>query len=579
MLRLRKFLFWFILFATTSLFAANMPQPLPEEEAFSFTISASSSSGLIAEWHIAPGYYLYRDKLHISLSSPIQGKITQINWPEADVKKDTIGGVYKVYSGTLIVPVMLQNITANEMLKLQVHYQGCSKAGFCYPPIKKTISLSAGSSDNSTPLVNNQDRIAKLMAENHLAVTMLIFLGLGVLLSFTPCVLPMVPILSGIIVGQAKLTARRAFSLSCTYVLGMAITYALAGLAVAWIGSSIQVALQTPWVIGAMSGLFVLLALSLLGMYEIRLPNKIQNYLYGINQRQQGGNYVGVFLMGVLSTLVVSPCVSAPLVGVLAYVAETGNALLGGAALFSLGIGMGIPLLLIGVSAGQWLPKTGPWMNAVKSLFGLVMLGMAIWMLSRLIPAFVTSLLWALLILGSAVYFSLFFPFSKFKLNQIGALVLVIYSLMLMVGVVKESPLLSGANAGVAVANKSLSNFRIVSNTSAFEHELQLAKQANKPILLDFYADWCESCLAMEKEVLSKPDVQKSLASFTLLRVDVTANNSADQALMKQFNVIAPPVNVFFNSNGKELSQARIVGEVDKQEFLSKLTHAINHLQ
>ncbi len=416
---------------------------------------------------------------------------------------------------------------------MSVDYQGCSEAGFCYPPIHKEFNVdvsaqtikdisalpdekvSTGTDEKLTTLATDQNKVDTLLANASFGMLMLIFAGLGLLLAFTPCVLPMIPILTGIILGQRQpLTTRKAFLLSLAYVMGAAITYSLAGVAAAMMGSSLQAWLQQPWVIVAVSILFVILALSLFGLFDIRLPRMWQHHITTVSRKQQGGTYPGAFIMGMVSTLIVSPCVTAPLVGVLMYIGQTGDILLGAAALFAMGMGMGIPLLLIGVSARKFLPKSGPWMVVVKQLFGVMMLVMAVWMFSRI-------------------------------------------------------PSLDILHVERQTATEG--SFVVVQNLKEVNQQLLLAQEQHKPVILDFYADWCESCVSMDKKVFGSPAVRAALSNFVLLRADLTANNQADDQILKNYAVIAPPTVLFFNNKGKEVNSRRIVGEVSPGEFLGRI--------
>lgn len=581
-----------ILFPLLLLAGQSFQAPLPPEQAFAPSIYSASTKRAIVRWQIAPGYYLYQDQLQITLLSPQQGKITHINWPQGQERHNSVKGVYQAYFDSVRIPVQLQNVAKGDAVKLLVNYQGCSQSGFCYPPAQTTLAFTMGVTavtdgsssinsatsnvlDASASLVTDQHGITQLLLNQHWVTNIFIFMALGLLLSFTPCVLPMVPILSSIIIGQgAQLTTKKAFALSFAYVLGMALTYALAGLVAAWLGNSIQVALQKPVFIIVVSGLFVVLALSLFGWYEIRLPSKWQNYFYGFNQRQRGGHYLGVFLMGVGSTLIVSPCVSAPLVGVLTYIATTGNMALGGITLLALGIGMGIPLLVIGTSAGKWLPHVGPWMDSVKMLFGLLMLGMAVWLLSRVITTSMSLLLWILLCLSAVVlFFKLFSSRPAWrKLHKMLGVTLGVCGATLILGVeTNQLDLTRVFPLSARQQQTEISRFIVVRDMAQLKHELDLAKLTNKPVMLDFYADWCVSCVEMDKMVWNDMQVGAALTQFVLLRADVTANDSSAQALMKYFNVIAPPTVIFFDSSGQELRNARVVGEIKAKEFLARL--------
>lgn len=574
---LRILLSFILCFAFSSSLYADNPTP---EQVFEFQTTFNSQNQLSLEWHIAKGYHLYRDHLHITTSPESQVKLSKILLPPGKKVTDEVLGTYQIYAGEVKIPLPLQG-NHGGLLNMTVEYQGCSDKGFCFPPVKKALRIKvpetkagegAVSLAVTTPNVVVTSEMQKLSDQNYAQtlfqghsffVIILSFLGLGLLLAFTPCVLPMIPILSGIIVGQGKqLNTAKSFMLSFVYVFGMAITYAIAGIIVALVGSRIQTLFQTTWAIIAVSGLFVLLSLSLFGFYELDQPKKLKNLFTRWSNQQKGGTYIGVFLMGVLSSLIISPCVSAPLVGVLAYIAQTGNTVLGGTALLALGFGMGIPLLLVGISAGKILPKAGAWMETVKKLFGIMMLGVAIWILSRIIPGQVSLVLWATLLIGSAFYFS---PFSKTRptLGRITSAALLVYGGVLVVGAAlgNVDPL-----HPLRMMQKTPS-FIIVKNMSELDKVLADSKRRSKPVLLDFYADWCVSCVKLDRSVFVLPKVKKELQDFVLLRADVTNNNEFDKALLKRFNVVAPPTILFF-TGGNEVTKERIVGEVDALEFL-----------
>lgn len=574
--------------------AEDSLSPLPADKAFAFSAFLNQDNQLILEWNIAPGYYLYRNQLSFIPAPTSHVQIGKIEWPVGQTKQDSIHGVYQAYIGSIKVPVQL-NKPSKGILNLNVHYQGCSSAGFCYTPIKKAITVDLSrirAPENLSPYVQsvgatiaspkpNEDAISKFFNERNIGLIILSFLGLGLLLAFTPCVLPMVPILSGIIVGHGKKTSgKKAFLLSLAYVGGMAVTYAIIGVVIALIGSRIQAELQRPWIIVLFSGLFVLLALALFGFYELQLPRKWQQQVAKLSNRQKGGTYIGVFLMGSLSTLIVSPCVSAPLVGVLAYIGQTGDVWLGAMALLALGIGMGIPLLLIGISANQLLPKAGPWMTMIERLFGIMMLGVAIWMISRMIPGPVTLFLWAILCVFAAIFLGVFsnVPRQWQWLVRIVAVLVMIYGTILIIGAVfgNSDPFAPWEQLNQVVLhqqnNRKKLPFKIIHSMKELDKTLLAAKKAHTPVMLDFYADWCSACVVMDRKVFSKPAVQTALQSFILLRSDLTQNNAFDQALLKRFNVIGPPTIIFFTSKGRELTSQRIVGEVNRQEFLTALT-------
>lgn len=578
------FLMPFVSFAETAL-------PLPADKAFVFSAYLEPNNQLILEWNIAPGYYLYRNQLKFTPAPFNHVGIGNITLPEGQLRRDMLHGNYQAYIGSLKVPVTLIK-SKKGMLSLNIDYQGCSSAGFCYTPIKKSLKVDLSrmnvpqnlnqyvqsANDTKKSLESNENDILTFFAGGHWPFIMLSFLGLGLLLAFTPCVLPMVPILSGIIVGQGKKkNKKKSLFLSLAYVSGMAITYAIAGVVIALIGNSVQADLQKPWIIVLFSGLFVLLALSLFGFYELQLPARFQQQITKLSNKQTGGTYVGVFLMGSLSTLIVSPCVSAPLVGVLAYIGQTGNVLLGAFALLALGIGMGIPLLLIGVSADKLLPKAGAWMTAVERIFGFVMLGLAIWMLSRMIPGPITLFLWAVLSIAAAIFMGVFSSIrGKLEWMVKGlAVAILTYGIILIIGAVEGNsdpfhPWEQFNNEQEQTKPKSV--FKLISSMDEFQQQKAYAKKNDQLVILDFYADWCNSCAMMDRTIFSRDDVQNALKNKMMLRVDLTKNDAFDQALLKQFHVVGPPTIIFFNAKGQELRSFRIVGEVNAEEFLAQLT-------
>jgi thiol:disulfide interchange protein DsbD len=539
--------------------------PLPADQAFKLSITLTPPNQIITQWQIAPGYYLYRKQTQVIFEPAAQ---VDVRFPQGELRYDTIRGRYEAFSGSLMVPTFLKVQQNN--LKMRVNYQGCSQDGFCYPPMSQSFTLDFSKAAvaqigtqvgvvSLQTLSQDQNSVRDLLSSQSLGVMLLIFAGLGLLLAFTPCVLPMIPILTSIIIGQSqKITPFKAFLLSSAYVLGAAVTYAIAGVIAAWMGNSLQVWLQQPWIIMAVSGLFALLGLSMFGLYDLRLPHQVQNKVIQLSNKQKGGTYAGVFAMGMISTLIVSPCVTAPMVGILLYIGQTGNMLLGAGTLFVMGLGMGIPLILIGVSAGKWLPKSGVWMGALKKIFGLLMFAMAIWLLSRVAPLTVTLFLIGVLMVGVAIFTSVYFARSL-------GYVLGLLGIAIMVGG------LIAPNRVNSFKAFAVSDFKIVHNVRDLSQQLALAEAAHKPVILDFYASWCDSCVAMDKNVFAQAAVRKAMRAYVLLRADLSANNAEDAALLKRYAVTAPPMVLFFNADGKELVNKRIVGEVNADEFLTRL--------
>ncbi len=570
---------------------AELINPYPVDSAFQVSAKIQNSETLLVHWDIAPGYHLYKERFKFAISEPKDSIIGEITLPPGKKMHDEILGDYEAYHDSVDIPLPIS--PTQTPIVLRIGYQGCSDNNFCYPPQLKQVTLDphaaeytwvkgmnapAATLNDSTGDLNQQDHVAALLQQDNLFLILLSFFGFGLLLAFTPCILPMIPILSGLIVGhEKKISVAHAFWLSLTYVLSMSVTYALAGIAAGFAGSTIQAALQNPWVIGSFSLVFVLLALSLFGFFELRLPQSFQSKITALSNKQKSGSYLGVAIMGCLATLIVSPCVSAPLVGALAYIGNTGNAALGGSALFVMGLGMGIPLLILGTSGGKLLPKAGPWMNHVKSFFGVLMLAVAIWMLARVIPGQITMLLWAGLLIMSSVYLGFLGPnqhhsWGKFW-KGIG-LLLAVYGIILMLGAATGNTDPLQPLAKLSHAKKSTqqgAQFTIIKSQADLDQALAKAKQNNQPTLVDFYADWCIACKEMEQNVFARPEVKQALSQYQLLKADITANDAVDKALQKQQAVIAPPTIIFFNPQGEEIVRYRIVGEMNKKDFLLHL--------
>lgn len=584
--RLKYFICFFVFLFSINIFAANTP--LPADQAFQFSVKVRDNQTILAIWEIAPSYYLYRARFHFEVLQPKDIRLSQPLMPEGLEKVSPEIGNYAVYQGELTIPLPILNPPLNDLL-LKVSYQGCSINGYCYPPTQKIVSLNMNgpfmqtilplnidipAAAAKTPTANQAQPVLHLFEGKSLILFTLGFLGLGLLISLTPCVLPMIPILSTIIVGQKNLTHKRAFGVSVAYVLGMAVTYSIAGAAFGYFGELAQVYFQNPWIIGAFSLIFVLMAFSMFGFYNIELPNKLRSKIAITSEHQKRGTYFGTFAMGILSTLILSPCVTAPLVAVLAYISHTGNALLGALALFTMSIGMGVPLLVIGALGPKLLPKAGAWMNAIKILLGFLLLYMAVYLLSRVIAGPLTLLLYALISVILSVYlgaFSTAFSWKQFIAKMIGV-IFFIAAILFSIGAYfgNGNPL----NPLQELSPQKSQGLHIIKIKSIadVEKQIQLAKKAHKPVMLDFYADWCVACKTMDHFTFSNPKVIEALSDFVILRADVTENNSEDQALERQYNVVAPPTILFFN-NGEEVEKARIIGEMSAEAFLSNLHH------
>jgi thiol:disulfide interchange protein DsbD len=563
---------------------------LEPDDAFSFFAEVNNDQQLVLNWRIAKGYYLYQEKIAVTVIRPNTISVGTISFPEGKHKTDEIFGETIVYYNdvTLTVPFATPLKQATD-ITIDVSFQGCADIGVCYPPMNKQVTLSFQPTKGSIPpttsannTISEQDQIANSLFSNTVWITCLTFLGFGVLLSFTPCVFPMIPILSGIIIGHGKdLTTRKAFYLSFSYVFASALTYAGFGILAGLFGSNLQATFQNPWILSFFSGLFVLLALSMFGLYQIQLPTTIQSKLSQLSQHQKHGSLWGSAIMGVLSTLIVGPCVAAPLAGVLIYIGQTGDAILGGFALFSLGIGMGIPLLIIGVSAGKLLPKAGHWMEPIKYFFGVMLLAVAIWLVERILPASIILVLWSGLLIVSAIYLKAVERLPEnangwHKLSKgIGA-ILLIYGIILMVGAASggSNPLKPLANFSTnqkhTVQQHPLS-FKKIKNSADLNSALQLAAQNKQFAMLDFYADWCVSCKEMEAFTFTDSSVQGALKNVMLLQADVTQNDNEDRLLLNKFSLIGPPAILFFDTNSTELKQNRVIGYMGPNDFLTRL--------
>jgi thiol:disulfide interchange protein DsbD len=565
--------------------AFSLNNPLPADEAFQFSVNIRDNQTILANWKIKPTYYLYRDRIHFRVIKPEDVGLSQPLMPESLQKVSPEIGNYEVYQGHLIIPVPILNPPRQNIL-LQVSYQGCSINGFCYPPTKKMVAFNMSGPymqrilpikmDIAPPRAPSEEQhVINLFSGKNLFLFILGFLGLGLLISLTPCVLPMIPILSSIIVGQKHLTHKRAFGVSVAYVFGMALTYSLAGAAFGYFGAFVQVYFQNPWIIGGFSLIFVLMALSMFGFYNIELPNALRSKIAITSEHQKRGTYFGAFIMGILSTLILSPCVTAPLVAVLSYISHTGNAFLGALALFTMSIGMGVPLLIIGAVGPKLLPKTGIWMNTITSLLGFMMLFMAVYLLSRIISGPITLLLYAVILVIFSFYLGAFStPFTRQQfLPKLIGIIFFIYAILLSIGAYVGNSNPFNPLQPIAHAEKSETlEFINIKTIKEVQTQIELAQKNGKTIMLDFYADWCVSCKTMDHFTFSNPQVIRALSHFVLLRADVTNNTENDQALEKHFNVVAPPT-ILFIKNDEELPKARIIGEMSAADFLSHLHH------
>ncbi|CAB1370924.1 protein-disulfide reductase DsbD [Denitratisoma oestradiolicum] len=557
-------------------------EPLAPEQAFQFSAVAVDARIIEARWLIADGYYLYRDRFKFRLE-PESARLGAAEFPPGEMKDDPGFGKVEVYHRQVVVRLPVENVSGPVTLKAVS--QGCADMGICYPPQNHEALLdlaSAGQAPGLSPApapVSESSRIARLLSHGSYWLVLSSFFGFGLLLAFTPCVLPMVPILSGIIVNHGHaVTHGRAFALSLVYVLGMALTYALAGVAAGYTGTLLSSALQNAWVLGSFALVFVALSLSMFGFYELQLPSALQSRLSDTANRR-GGSLPALFIMGVLSALIVGPCVAAPLAGALLYIAQTGNAALGGGALFTMALGMGVPLLAVGLFSRSLLPRTGPWMEAVKKFFGVVLLATALWLVSPVLPAWLVMLGWAALLIVPAIYLHALDPlppqargWPRFW-KGLGVLLLLAGS-ALVIGVLGGArdplqPLSFLRGVGISQGTSDHSP-RFIPVRSRVELD-GLLKNADRPVMLDFYADWCVSCKEMERNTFSDPAVRARMDRMLLLQADVTANSDEDKALLARFDFFGPPGIAFFPRPGQERKDLRVTGYQGPVEFLATL--------
>ncbi len=576
------------------------------DDAFIFDLSTDKNNQLIAIWSIADGHYLYKDKFKFELIDGNGFTLGTPSMPPGKQKNDEYLGDFEAYYRDLSIKIPVTGPGDNSRpLAVKVSYQGCSEAGICYPKVHKNVELdvsefstqlAASSMDSaatdtsaavSKPEVRSeQDALAKMLVADNSFVALLTFFVIGLGLAFTPCVFPMIPILSGIIAGQGSdVTSRKAFTMSVVYVLSMAVVYTAVGIIAGLSGKNIQVIFQNPWVIGTFALIFVLLALSMFGFYNLQLPSGLQSKLSSMSNKQQGGSLLGVSIMGVLSALIVGPCMAPPLMGILLFIGQTGDPILGGMALFVMSLGMGIPLIILGTSAGKFMPRAGVWMDTVKAVFGVMMLGVAIWMLERVLPASIIMWLWALLLFIAGIYMGALTPIHD---NTSGwdrlwkglGLIMMLYAAVLIVGVSSGnsdyfSPL-KGLSSAPGSASEQHVAFKRIKSLADLKQQLEAAKQQNKPLMLDFYADWCTYCKSMEKTTFQSQNVITALEDFIVLQADVTENDEIDEQLMKHLQIPAPPAILFFDPAAGEKRGFRVVGYKNGDDFAEHVNQFLN---
>ena len=582
---------------------------LPPDEAFQLSVNAVSANEVAVSVLIADGYYLYKEKF--AFESATTGiSVLPYQLPAGDIKEDEFLGRTEVYHARFAINLELAGKSADGKFQLVAKYQGCAEKGICYPPVSKTVDLALGeglatslatigaaeqkdaaaeksSADVPAAEVSEEQSVIAMLSEGSVGSTILAFFLFGLALSLTPCVFPMIPILSGIIVGQgADITRKKSFTLSVVYVLGMTIMYTIAGMLAGLTGELLSSAFQNPWVLGGSAAVFVLLSFSMFGFYDLQLPARLQTRLTETSNNIPGGAYSGVFVMGALSALIVGPCVAAPLSGALLYIGQTGDFMLGGVALFVMSLGMGVPLLLIGASAGSLLPKAGAWMNAVKAVFGVLMLAVAIWLLERILPISIILALWAALLIISAIYMRALDTLPETaggwqRFWKGTGIVVLLYGIALLFGSLTGAtdvfnPLekLSSSTQYVSMDGSSGHaegglKFEEIKGLEQFDKALADAASENKPVFVDFYADWCVECVRMENTTFKSADVIAALAGYKLLRLDLTANDDVDKQVLKQFNLFGPPALLFFGLDGKEIRHMRVIGYQDAAKFTS----------
>jgi len=565
---------------------------LTADKAFQFFVNTKDGTTLHLNWVIAEGYYLYRNKIKLRLLNNNKVNLGRYQIPHGTPKHDEAFGKVEIFHQQLAFDVaLLRKTRASEPIILDVDFQGCADRGVCYPPMTKQISLQLPSVTQLSqlpnkltavpPVLSEQNQIAKALQQDTLWLTLLSFLGFGLLLSFTPCIFPMIPILSGIIVGQGKnISTTKAFSLSLSYVIASALTYTVFGILAALFGHNLQVLFQQTWIIALFSGIFILLSLSMFGFYHLELPKSLQAKLHNSSDKHRDGSYLGAGIMGALSSLIIGPCVAAPLAGALIYIGQTGDAILGGSALFMMGLGMGFPLLIIGTSAGKLLPQAGHWLNSTKVVFGVVMLAMALWMLARILPASITMLLWAMLLIISAIYLHALEALPSecngwYKLWKGLGIIILIYGILLLIGMSAGNTNPLKPLQGLRIANSKVNHqglkFERVGSLTELNSRITQASVNNQWVMLDFYADWCISCKEMEVYTFTDSKVKQSLANFVLLQVDVTKNSAEDKTLLTHFNLIGPPAILFFGTDQQERLANRVIGYQNSDTFLSSL--------
>lgn len=542
---------------------------LTEDQAFNFQAQLNKRDRLELSWQIAPNHFIYKEQILV-INNANKPLIKTRDLPKGILVQDPTLGEYEVYGDSLEIFVPI-NSKSDVVL---VRYQGCSKEGFCYLPISKLIKIDNNdltiedSFLTEFPTENVADKFSTMIQDRFLPLTLLIFFGLGILLSFTPCVLPMIPLVVNLIIGPKSISSRKAFLLASSYVLGMAVCYTTAGIVAGLLGATLQAWLQQPVVLIGLCILLVILALNQFELIHVSLPH-FNKRLHHWGQRQLQGSIVGAFILGVLASLIVSPCITPPLIGVLTYISQNGNPLIGGLILLCLSLGMGIPLIFVAMLSSMILPKAGQWMNVVKSAAGVALLGLAIWLLQRIIPPYVGMMLWGGLCIITAMLLNAFEPLKHPKrstriLKGIG-IIFAIYGASLFVTAIYQQ------FAHKTSVEQKVLDWHNIDTLNQLEKELAIAQQQDRNTLLEFYAYWCTSCRRMESTVFGNKEIIEKLKDFNLLRVDMTDMNEKQKDLLAKLNIYAPPVTIFFDKNGQELTAKRVGGEISADDMLEIL--------
>ncbi len=585
--------------ATAGLSGGMNEFPPPEEVFFPDAVVVDGNTVEIGI-RIEPGYYVYKDRIKVSAVGD-DAEAGRPELPKGKEKYDEWLGEQEVYYGDVLWRQSIARATPDAMpLTLELEYQGCAEAGLCYNPVTVALDVDLPATENVTALggspgapISEQGKLAALITGSSIWVTVGAFFAIGLGLAFTPCVLPMVPILSGIIAGEGdNVSPKRGFTLALAYVLGMAIVYTLAGIVAAKAGANLQAIFNQPAVLIVFASLFVVLALAMFGVYELQMPSAVQSKLSTVSGNQKSGTMVGAFVMGAISSLVVTACVAPALIAALTVMAQTGDVVRGGTALFAMSLGMGAPLLAVGAAQGQLLPKAGAWMVAVKGAFGFMFIGLAIWMLSRILPGSITMLLWGLLAVMVGVFMGGLTSIGTDsttgqKLGKGFGVVTIVYGLALFIGVLAGGsnplkpldPLTGGRIVAAGGADSATVDahamFKRIKSSADLDEEIRLAAASGKSVLLDFYADWCVSCKEMEAFTFPDPAVRDALGNTVMLQADVTANDAIDKELLDRFGVFGPPTIIFFGADGLQRHGYEVVGYMKAADFASHVSLAL----